>query len=397
MGPIRSAENNRIGPFAVVHLACWVLRRAAAPNVLFTRIVLQIGHAIINVAVIHVLAFVVSMHCALHKITSPNVLVSRVTRAIRMQAAINDQVSANNFLTFRYSHCIACMSILVVIYDEVRTPCNPSPCGFNAICKERSGAGSCTCMKDFYGDPYVNCRPECVQNSDCPYDKSCMNTKCVNPCIGTCGFNAECQVRHHQPVCSCLPHFTGNPSQGCREIPAITFEEPRNPCQPSPCGPYSVCRVIDSRAVCSCQINFFGSPPNCKPECIVSSECPHNRACSNQRCVDPCPGTCGRFAQCRVTNHAPICSCNGGYTGDPFTNCFKEQSKPIIPVTPYIFSNSKLLFRSSYHCAGRKSMCSIPLWTEFCMPKCTVPSCLLVCPQLPWAPTKLSTGMLYKF
>lgn len=246
-----------------------------------------------------------------------------------MRAVINDQVSFVFLKLYgELKKFIVCVSPnSVVIYDEIRTPCNPSPCGYNAVCKERNGAGSCTCMKDYFGDPYVNCRPECVQNSDCPYDKSCINTKCVNPCVGTCGQHAECRVIHHLPICSCHPSYTGNPSQGCREIPPIIYEETHRPCQPSPCGPYSVCRVVNDRAVCSCQPNYFGAPPSCKPECVVSSECAHNRACVNQRCVDPCPGTCGYNAQCRVTNHNPICSCNPGFTGDPFNQCFREQSK----------------------------------------------------------------------
>lgn len=243
-----------------------------------------------------------------------------------MLAATYDQVSAFIITITNTIVNICYVFRPVVIYDEVRRPCNPSPCGFNAVCKEKHGAGSCSCIKDYYGDPYVNCRPECVQNSDCPLDKSCMNTKCTKPCIGTCGVNADCRVIHHQPICSCLPNFTGNPSQGCRKIVQI-FEEPRDPCQPSPCGPYSYCRVIDARAVCSCQTNYFGAPPNCRPECIISSECSHNRACVNQRCVDPCPGTCGTNAQCRVTNHNPICTCTAGYTGDPFIQCTWEQSK----------------------------------------------------------------------
>jgi hypothetical protein len=67
--------------------------------------------------------------------------------------------------------------------------------------------------------------------------------------------------------------------------------------------------------------------PGCRPECVVSSECPQNRACVNQKCVDPCPGTCGLNARCEVINHSPICSCQAGYTGDPFTRCFPIPSK----------------------------------------------------------------------
>lgn len=105
-------------------------------------------------------------------------------------------------------------------------------------------------------------------------------------------------------------------------------EEPKgNPCVPSPCGPYSQCRVVNDHAVCSCQPNYIGHPPACKPECTVSSECPQNRACINNKCQDPCPGTCGINARCQVVNHNPICSCPQNYVGDPFVRCIIEESK----------------------------------------------------------------------
>lgn len=94
-----------------------------------------------------------------------------------------------------------------------------------------------------------------------------------------------------------------------------------NPCQPSPCGPNSQCREINDQAVCSCLSNYLGSPPGCRPECVVSSECQQTKACINQKCIDPCPGTCGTNSICRVNNHSPICSCKNGYIGDPFTRC----------------------------------------------------------------------------
>lgn len=95
-----------------------------------------------------------------------------------------------------------------------------------------------------------------------------------------------------------------------------------DPCQPSPCGPNSQCRTTNTQAVCSCSPGFFGSPPGCRPECVVNSECSSNKACTTQKCVDPCTSTCGRNAQCRVINHSPICSCLAHYTGNPFTRCY---------------------------------------------------------------------------
>lgn len=109
---------------------------------------------------------------------------------------------------------------------------------------------------------------------------------------------------------------------------ALVIQQPRrNPCIPSPCGPYSLCRVVDDRPVCSCNVGYSGAPPNCRPECIVSSECPLDKACVKQKCVDPCPGTCGFNAFCKVVAHNPICSCPPGYIGDPFSKCVVEQSK----------------------------------------------------------------------
>jgi hypothetical protein len=97
-----------------------------------------------------------------------------------------------------------------------------------------------------------------------------------------------------------------------------------NPCVPSPCGPYSQCRDIGGSPSCSCLSNYFGSPPNCRPECVVNSDCPSNLACMRERCRDPCPGSCGAQAQCSVINHTPMCTCPSGYIGDPFTSCYPK-------------------------------------------------------------------------
>lgn len=99
---------------------------------------------------------------------------------------------------------------------------------------------------------------------------------------------------------------------------------PIDSCYPSPCGLYSQCRVINEHTVCSCLPGYVGSAPNCRPECVVSSECAQNRACINQKCADPCISMCGLNARCQVVNHNPICSCSVGYTGDPFIRCIAE-------------------------------------------------------------------------
>lgn len=71
----------------------------------------------------------------------------------------------------------------------------------------------------------------------------------------------------------------------------------------------------------------MGVPPSCRPECAVNSDCQKSKACSNFKCYDPCPGSCGLSALCTVVNHAPICSCPLQFTGDPFIRCTPTRKK----------------------------------------------------------------------
>ena len=105
--------------------------------------------------------------------------------------------------------------------EEPPRPCDPNPCGTNAQCKEQNGAINCVCPSDYIGDPYSSCRPECIINTDCPRDQSCARNRCVDPCAGNCGANADCRVINHIPVCACKESFTGDPYGSCRPIPVI--------------------------------------------------------------------------------------------------------------------------------------------------------------------------------
>ena len=98
-------------------------------------------------------------------------------------------------------------------------------------------------------------------------------------------------------------------------------EEPPRPCDPSPCGQNANCREVANQAVCTCLPGYVGQPPYCKPECVINIECPYDRICSNQKCVNPCPQYCGIDAQCVVKNHQTMCFCPQGYEGDPFKVC----------------------------------------------------------------------------
>lgn len=107
-------------------------------------------------------------------------------------------------------------------------------------------------------------------------------------------------------------------------------EQPDNLCVPNPCGPFSTCRTVQQRPVCECLPGYYGAPPQCHPECVTNSDCPKYLACVNEKCVDPCVGTCGHTAVCQVVNHNPLCSCPRGYDGDPYIQC-RLKSKPACP------------------------------------------------------------------
>lgn len=123
------------------------------------------------------------------------------------------------------------------------------------------------------------------------------------------------------------------------EMYYVILEQPEvNPCNPSPCGANTHCRASGGNAFCECLPGFNGNPngSGCRPECVISSECPHDKACVRTRCIDPCPGVCGYGARCQVINHSPICSCPTPTMGDPFVEC-KEQPRKSTLFTQHIF------------------------------------------------------------
>lgn len=168
------------------------------------------------------------MPCVMCKTISQSANVSKAMKAIPTLDVMPDKVSEATQFSSNYFicslHLFTYSTTFLVHPIEIYRPCNPSPCGANALCNEKNGAGSCTCMKHYFGDPYISCRPECIQNSDCDRSKSCVNTKCVDPCIGSCGLNAECKVLFHTPHCHCSIGYTGNANQICHKIETSKFQ-----------------------------------------------------------------------------------------------------------------------------------------------------------------------------
>jgi len=168
-----------------------------------------------------------------------------------------------------------------------------------------------------------------VLSTECDWNKACVRNKCVDPCPGRCGSNAICEVHRHVAMCHCPPGMTGNAFSQCRPLPPAPIRDVVDPCQPSPCGPNAQCRNINGQAVCSCLRDFVGIPPSCRPECVSNAECPLHLACLQQHCRDPCPGTCGLNAECRVINHNPNCHCIGSFTGNAYVACHRQPPPPV--------------------------------------------------------------------
>ena len=220
-------------------------------------------------------------------------------------------------------------SVQPVTERPIPIPCQPSPCGANAVCQVMNGHEACSCLPGYIGPP-PNCRPECVINSECPANKACLQQKCGDPCVGSCGINAKCDVVNHNAICSCPYDYVGDPFTQCYPKPPEPVVN-EDPCYPDPCGLNAQCRPKGNTASCTCPPNYQGNPyVECKPECQVNSDCPYDKACLSQKCKDPCPGSCGAGADCRVVSHNPICSCPPGYTGDPLESC--RPAPPIAPV-----------------------------------------------------------------
>lgn len=207
-----------------------------------------------------------------------------------------------------------------VVEEPISNPCVPSPCGPNSICNPSPDGKShtCLCQPTFEGIP-PQCRRECSTNDECPTNRACTNYKCNDPCPGSCGTNTKCAVRLHTPMCSCEDGYTGDPFTACHRTPLVA----EDPCNPTPCGANARCKVSgNGAAACICEVGYFGNPyESCRPECVINTDCPYNKACLRNKCEDPCPGVCGSTATCQVINHIPSCNCASGYTGNPYEYC----------------------------------------------------------------------------
>ncbi|CAH2002982.1 unnamed protein product [Acanthoscelides obtectus] len=235
-----------------------------------------------------------------------------------------------------------------------KNPCvETKPCGRNAECIVVDSLPlrtmSCMCLPGYIGDADTECRrapheePGCKSNSDCGSTETCLNRLCINPCVigHPCDTSALCTPQNHKAACRCPPGLVGDPFVRCYEQPKTKPEctsdsecsndkscinqRCQNPCALSnPCGTNAECRTSFHRPTCLCPSGWVGNPQVIcyKPECKSDSDCPYDKSCINENCLNPCTRqSCGRGAECVVRNHHAQCQCPAGTQGDALLSC----------------------------------------------------------------------------
>lgn len=141
--------------------------------------------------------------------------------------------------------------------------------------------------------------------------------------------------------------------------PSLDVDE----CERRPCGSSAVCRNTPGSYECVCPHNFRGDPyVSCEAEgkeqvtCSLAHPCPANEECiSNGRadqcvcrrgyvrdqdgeqcrdineCIELNSSPCGMNSFCTNLDGGFVCSCPGGYTGNPYTVCYPDGKRRGVP------------------------------------------------------------------
>lgn len=248
-----------------------------------------------------------------------------------------------------------CPSTAACENSRCKNPCEKTgACGRNAVCNAVSHSAVCKCPSNSYGNPHNECiHVECSDNNDCASERTCVNSKCINPCSlsNVCGQQAECVPQNHIGVCTCLPGTTGNPLLGCTALQYCNSD--------SQCPSGTICNNGLCCSLCTSNRDCIGEQlcikGVCQPTCKSNSSCPDFQYCLNNictqevrcrsdddcefnencvidnfgraNCQDSCLGRvlCGRNAECTARNHNPDCECKDGFIGDPKIACRKME------------------------------------------------------------------------
>lgn len=216
-----------------------------------------------------------------------------------------------------------CPSQLACFDNHCANPCdNPNVCSAQQTCSVLDTLPLrtviCKCPSDMIADNSRNCvpvkhdTPACQVNEDCADPEVCQRGVCITAChVEQCGINAQCLSRNHYAHCSCPPGYEGNPRIECHT---------RKLCPGCPAPMFLISYYFPYPAAKTPST----TPP---PECYKNDDCPSDRTCHNERCVNPCAESnpCGRGAFCHAENRQAVCRCPVGYLGNPYDGCIPRK------------------------------------------------------------------------
>ncbi|XP_022245556.1 fibrillin-1-like, partial [Limulus polyphemus] len=241
--------------------------------------------------------------------------------------------------------------------------CEKTRCGPNAECIGKNHKPECQCLPGFSGIPTdlsKGCEavPEdkCQKNDDCSEEEVCQPTESgIKDCMGTCskrkcGPNAQCLGVGHTSICECLSGFSGDPndeingckrdicttdddclpSQVCHKESLQEIKDCVDVCKDKQCGSNAECIASNHQAQCTCKPGFEGDGNNLQKGCLPLDKCKTNGQCPDKDicklnengikdCIPACLGMlCGPNTVCTASNHRAQCTCQPGYTGNPY-------------------------------------------------------------------------------
>ena len=250
---------------------------------------------------------------------------------------------------------------------------NPCQCGPNTDCQIRDHKPVCACRSGFVGDPRTGCYDITCQSDDqCADEEMCINKHCIPACKvepNICGQFAECYGFEHRASCRCAIGTFGNPTLACTPISCRANSECPplkscinskcvEPCTANICDAPAECRVHLHELYCVCPPGYQSTSAGCnKTETICNTDfdCPPSAACLSNKCVNPCLeiSPCGINAECTVVDtplvKTMICECIPGFRGNALTECTTFKRKYTF-FKKYSFCNSlkSCIYKSNY-------------------------------------------------
>ncbi|KAK4014726.1 neurogenic locus notch homolog protein 1 [Daphnia magna] len=213
--------------------------------------------------------------------------------------------------------------------------CEEGICGINAVCEPRNRRAICRCPSGYSGDPFTRCTAGHTDQRILTGSSSSHSSFNSNPFSGNrqtivTGSDSFGGSFSSAPVSS---SSFGSSSSSFSPAAGSSFTSSSStfgddPCANFNCGSNANCLLRSFRAVCACRAGYEGDPyTGCRrSECVENNECPTDKVCHNNRCINPCSTSCGVDSECTVRNHVTVCQCPKGFTGDPFVSCNPSSS-----------------------------------------------------------------------